>query len=412
MRTDEMRDFDCESSDIPPFTWEQDLPEVSVGGGNCDIPGFSNLQIQAAVERVAALGGGIVRLSPGVFKMRDSLHLRTNVLVRGAGPETVLKKEPMKKSRLIAFMGYGHRAFDVAEPDLFEPGDGVLVSSAATGGFLDTVATLVRKEGATWIMDRPACMDYSNSQAGCVRTLFPLVEASQVRNAVLEDLVLDGNSSENEMLNGCRGGAFYAYRSSGVIVRKVNAVNFNGDGFSFQTCKDVQIDSCSAESCSGHGFHPGSGSARCAVRRSSARKCGECGLFYCLKVRDTVVEDCVFEGNRSHGLLVWARDDDNTNRKLTIRHNGGCGISFMDTPPGQESSRQTFEECVLEENAARDGNAEIFLIGGGSGIRLIRNKIVRRPGIPAILVARGMPRFENVMNEITPAGPDAIVNQT
>src|SRR2546421_12740044 len=70
----------------------KDRPRVRVGVKDGDMVGADNRALQAAVDYVAGLGGGIVEIGAGEFLMRDSLHLRANVAVKGAGAKTVLKK--------------------------------------------------------------------------------------------------------------------------------------------------------------------------------------------------------------------------------------------------------------------------------------------------------------------------------
>ena len=61
-----------------------DRPVIRVGQRDADIIGSDNRALQAAVDYVAGLGGGIVEIGEGDYLMRDSLHLRSHVTVRGA----------------------------------------------------------------------------------------------------------------------------------------------------------------------------------------------------------------------------------------------------------------------------------------------------------------------------------------
>ena len=54
------------------------------------------------VDYVGQLGGGVVEIGPGTYTMGDSLHLRSRVTVRGAGDQTILKKEREYRSALSA----------------------------------------------------------------------------------------------------------------------------------------------------------------------------------------------------------------------------------------------------------------------------------------------------------------------
>jgi len=55
---------------------------ITVGIRDADILGHDNRALQAAVDYVANLGGGVVEIGPGEYLMRDSLHLRSRVTVR------------------------------------------------------------------------------------------------------------------------------------------------------------------------------------------------------------------------------------------------------------------------------------------------------------------------------------------
>src|SRR5262245_966178 len=57
----------------------QALPRITVGQSDADIIGRDNRALQAAVDYIAKLGGGIVEIGPGEYLMHDSLHLRSFV---------------------------------------------------------------------------------------------------------------------------------------------------------------------------------------------------------------------------------------------------------------------------------------------------------------------------------------------
>lgn len=387
------------------------LYRITAGDDASDIRGFTHHHIQAAVDRAALLGGGEVVLSAGVFEMGDSLHLRAGVLVKGQGGRTILRKQPMKQARIVTFLGFGHYDVVVDQPDQFEPGEGVILSDRNAVGFYQTVSTLIRRDGDAWIVSRPHAHDYHVRSDGVMRTLFPVVSAVDVADARVEDLVIDGLADRNDMLNGCRGGGFFAHRSSRVAARRLTVRNFNGEGFSFQTCDDLMLESCVAEECSGNGFHPGSGSNRFVIRGCTARRCGACGLFYCLRVRDSLLEDSLFEGNGSHGVSIGDRDTGHTNRNLTIRENGGAGVFLRPGGWDVAAHGNRIEGCRIERNAARDGEAEVVLQGEASGVVFAGNRVHRREGRPGLLVKPEMPAFEMRDNVIEPPGPEAVVDQ-
>ena len=70
----------------------KDQPQITVGRRDADIVGADNRVLQAAVDYIAGLGGGVVEIGEGEFLMRDSLHLRSLVTVRGTKGKTILRK--------------------------------------------------------------------------------------------------------------------------------------------------------------------------------------------------------------------------------------------------------------------------------------------------------------------------------
>lgn len=383
---------------------------LTVGAAGSDIAGFTNTHIQCAVDRIAMLGGGLVDLSEGVFTLADSLHLRTGVTVRGRGEGTVLRKAPMKSARVASYLGFGHCDIVVDAPDRFAHGDGILIADDRAVGFYQTVSTLVRREGDTWICSRPHAHDYDARFGGVVKTLYSPISAIEVVDAAVEDLVVDGDAARNDTLNGCRGGGFFAHRSNRVVARRVVVRDFNGEGFSFQTCDDLELDGCLAERCTGNGFHPGSGSNRFRIHGCVARESGAGGLFYCLRVRDSLLEDCVFENNRSHGVSIGERDTGHINRRLTIRGNGGAGVYLRPGDSPVAAHGNLIENCCLEDNARKGGEAEIVLQGKADGVKVIGNTI-RRGSHTGILVMPEMPAFECSGNRIDPPGDGAVVDR-
>ena len=86
------------------------LPVIRVGVTEGDLVGNDHRVLQAAVDYIAGLGGGTVKIGAGEYRMRDSLHLRSNVRVEGVGPGTILKMNHRKTTPAkIAGGRVGHR---------------------------------------------------------------------------------------------------------------------------------------------------------------------------------------------------------------------------------------------------------------------------------------------------------------
>ena len=66
---------------------------------------------------MAGLGGGIVEIGPGEYLMRDSRHMRPQVIARGTPGETILRKADASESPLAIDGDFGEEQITVANPD-------------------------------------------------------------------------------------------------------------------------------------------------------------------------------------------------------------------------------------------------------------------------------------------------------
>src|SRR5438309_1917165 len=111
----------------------KDRPSLSVGLRNADIIGADNRALQAAVDYVSGLGGGVVEIGEGEFLMRDSLHLRSFVMVHGVKSKTILRKAKAVSSPLALDGDYGEEQITLANADGFQVGYGVAIWDSQSG---------------------------------------------------------------------------------------------------------------------------------------------------------------------------------------------------------------------------------------------------------------------------------------
>jgi hypothetical protein len=134
-------------------------PVVTVGVTNADILGHDQRALQAAVDYIAGLGGGTVEIGPGEFLMRDSLHLRSHVTVRGTSGRTILKKAKAANTPLRLDGDFGEEQITLVNPEGFKVGDGVAIWDDHSGGFHTTVARITGQNGAVfsivWLQTTP-----------------------------------------------------------------------------------------------------------------------------------------------------------------------------------------------------------------------------------------------------------------
>lgn len=374
------------ADDFAPKTTEQQLPRamhsemtdrptISVGRAGTDLIGSDNRALQAAVDYVAGLGGGLVEIGEGDYLMRDSLHLRSDVTVRGKKGKTILRKADAASSPLALDGDFGEQQVTVKLPAGFDVGAGVAIWDDNAGGFHTTVARITGRRGNTFSFDAPLMADCMVASKAMAATVFPIVSGSNIQGARVEDLVIEGNKGANPALNGCRGAGIYLYRGFGTSIRGCVVRNFHGDGISFQQSNDVTVVDCVSEDNSDLGLHPGSGSQRPVVRNCMARRNGTDGLFLCWRVRHGVFENNHLEENGRFGISIGHKDSDNLLSGNQILRNGANGVFFRDEAEGMSPHRNRLKENRIEDNGRESGTAGIRVRGAPSGLSFEDNVI-------------------------------------
>ena len=352
-----------------------EVPRIKVGQTNADFLGTDNRALQAAVDYVAALGGGIVEIGPGEYLMRDSLHLRSFVTVRGTPDQTVLRKAPASASPLAIDGDFGEEQITVTDVSGFDVGCGLAVWDAKAGGFHITVARITARNGNTLAIDRPLMADCMAGNGARAATVFPVVSGRDIEGARVEHVVIEGNQEHNPPLDGCRGGGIYLYRGFGTAIEHCTVRGYNGDGISFQQSNDVTVNECVSENNAALGLHPGSGSQRATVRACVARNNGTDGLFLCWRVRHGVFEDNILEGNRRFGISIGHKDTDNLLQRNQVRDNFGDGICFRNERQGMAGHRNRIEDNLIENNGRDRQVGGILIQGETQGVILKNNRI-------------------------------------
>ena len=351
------------------------LPTIRVGQSDAEIIGRDNRALQAAVDYIAQLGGGTVEIGPGEYLMRDSLHLRSFVTVRGTPGKTILRKADGAVCALALDGDYGEEQITVVNPAGFEVGCGVAIWDANSGGFHTTVARITGRNGNTFSIDHPLNADCMVGNKAKAATVFPIVSGCDIEGARVENLIIEGNKDNNVALNGCRGAGIYLYRGFGTVIRDCVVRHYNGDGISFQQSNDVTVENCTSEQNASLGLHPGSGSQRPVVRNCVARNNGEDGLFLCWRVRHGVFERNVLEGNGRYGISIGHKDSDNLLRGNQVRGNHEDGICFRNESLGMAGHRNQLEENVIEDNGLKRDVAGIRIRGETREVMLKNNTI-------------------------------------
>ncbi|MGA2063751.1 MAG: right-handed parallel beta-helix repeat-containing protein [Thermoguttaceae bacterium] len=310
--------------------------------------------IQAAIDRMAGLGGGTVRIGPGRCVLRTALTLRSNVRVIGDPKGTILASCDGAKTRLARDAAHNTDRIVLADDADFCVGGGVAIhDDRSPAAFAVTTATLAEKTGPkTFRLSAPLLQDYVVSQNAIVARAFPVVGGWNVQHAAVEGLTIDGNRPKAEPLDGCRGAGIYLYACQDVTIRNCHVHNCRGDGISFQwSSRDVTVEDCLVEHCLVFGLHPGSDSHHCVVRRNQSLANGGPGLFVCENVTHVLFESNALFDNEGPGVSIGCHDTDNVFRDNTIFGNGRTGILFRnDGGEAKGAHRNLFEKNWVFDN--------------------------------------------------------------
>jgi Right handed beta helix region len=345
------------SGDTVEPEWKERLT-ITVGTAKADLVGSTEKVVQAAVDSIARWGGGTVRILPGTYRFRNAVYLQSKVRILGSGLDSVIVKEPSISARLSQDSDWFDQEVTFANANGLQVGDGVClrVKNISTGGVEVVKRTLVARNGNRFKLDSGLRRNVWLMGEPKVESLFPLFSGENIAGVTIENIALDGNKANNANLDGNYAGCIWMQDCNKIIIRKVTARNYNGDGISWQICHDVLAEECHSHDHTGLGLHPGSGSQRSVIRRN--RMVGnDQGLFFCWGVRWALAEKNYIEGSKRYGISIGHHDTDNVVRENEIRTSAEVGILFRK----ERTAAFQGHRNVIEKN-------QIFGIGQDSGI--------------------------------------------
>ncbi len=355
--------------------WDERLT-ITVGNRSGDLIGNNEKVLQAAVDSVARLGGGTVRVLPGVFRLRNAVHLASKVRLLGSGSDSVLIKEPSVSTRLAADSDWFDQEVTLKDASGFRVGDGVCLKTMNPhhGGKDVYKGTLIARSGNRFKLSKALRKNYWLMGVSAIATLFPILNCEFVEDVVIENITLDGNKEQNENLNGNYAGGIFAQDCSRLTFRGVTSRNYDGDGMSWQICHDVRVEDCHSHDNTGLGLHPGSGSQRPIMRNNRLER-NNIGIFFCWGVRNGVAEKNQCLENRSYGVSIGHRDTDNLIRDNDILRSGKTGVLFR-PERGKDFAphRNIVENNRIIDSGKADGIG-VDVQGQVESITLLKNDI-------------------------------------
>ena len=332
---------------------------LTVGQNEGQLRGSDDKVIQAGIDYLHRLGGGVLRILPGTYTMNNAVYIRPNITIRGSGDNTILKKAAGFSTPLVRDADWFEYGVQVKDPGGFKPGQGIMVRTTEKQSWMIKVmkGTVTEVVGDVVLFDKITGEDFYIKKGSVATNIFPILTAENVDNITIEDIVLDGNREENELINGNFSGAVFLKHCNNWKFKNVTAQNYNGDGFSWQVCNDFLFENCKSMNNGGLGFHPGSGSQRPVLKDCTA-KGNDQGLYLCWSVSDGFVDNCIFSDNVKYGISIGHRDTDNVIRNCTIEGNKQVGILFRKGGDGEffGAHRNLIDNCIIRNNGEdKDG---------------------------------------------------------
>lgn len=379
--------------------------EISVGGPDADIPGFTSDAVNLALDALKTRGGGTVKLNPGIFEITGPIRLLSNTSLTGSGESTVLRKCNGFSTSFIIDADWGMLKAIVKDASGFSKGMGIqLYDDEHKQGWDVTTAIITDIENNTIYFDNRTVNDYISSLNGTVSNACSIIEAVGIENVKISDLAIEGNKTNNDYINGCRGGGIYLHKSKNCAVENVKITGFNGDTYSWQITENITLSGCEAADGNGLGFHPGTGSDHSVVENCISHNNKGDGIFLCWRVQNGIFRNNTVYANGDNGISIGHKDTDNIFENNHVFENSNHGVFFRNENEQNGGHRNTFTNNIIENNGmARESSG--FFIGGETHDIDITGNTIRSTGkgnqTTAIFVGRKASKVSASGNRIT-----------
>lgn len=318
-----------------------------------DVAGFANDKsptggIQEAIDTLPP-GGGVVAVPPGVFLLRQSVHVPSHVTLQGAGGSTVLRRAKHAECKLSARTRSGDTSVRVADASRLRAGDEVGIVDQESFGWNMAHAIVKEIRGEELVLDRRIMRAYDPAKGGIVLTCFPAITANEVSRIVVKGLAIDGRptGTTKSMPEADPGFTFAAIHLVAVTESRVEScwvTAWPSDGISLQRGDGNSVHDCRVQDCRGNGLHPGGGLRDSIFAGNIVRGNGGEGMFFCAGVRHVVASKNVFSRNKGNGIGGLGDNGDKYNvvSDNVCESNGGSGIWLFDG----DSNTVTNNICV------------------------------------------------------------------
>ncbi|MCC6588239.1 MAG: right-handed parallel beta-helix repeat-containing protein [Bryobacterales bacterium] len=371
------------SGDAVEPDWAERLTLTVGATDKADFAGSNEKVLQAAVDYLARMGGGTLKILPGTYTLRNAVYLTSNIRIQGSGLDSILVKAPSVTSNIAVDSDWYDQEITLEDAAGFQLGDGICLRAKNPDNNGSTVLkrTLVARSGKRFKLDKALRENIWLPGKPTVSTLFPILSGENIANVTIENIALDGNKAHNENLDGNYAGCIFLQDCNKFVIRGVTARNYNGDGISWQICHDVLVENCHSHGHTGLGLHPGSGSQRPLIRNN--RLVGnDQGLFFCWGVKYGLAENNIIENSKKYGMSIGHRDTDNIIRNNVIKNSAEVGILFRKERGFAYNAHRNTVENNQVIDVVKETGAGIEVMGFTQDI-VIRNNQIRQTAAAA-----------------------------
>lgn len=295
----------------------------------------SGAAIQAAIDRTAARGGGVVFLPAGEYYLEAGLKMRRNIILRGEGRATLLRRSPFVETALMADALKGAADIRVKDPRGFKAGAEVALWDAkqrqGANPVICDITRVTNVEGNRIFLADALAADYLASRQAVLFNAFPVIFGRDVESVIVENLAVDGArapGNESPANGECEGIQFTDCRNCKVL--DCTVYSCGGFGISDSGGENVAFRGCESYSNTWHGFHLGlgkkAGSRRCTIENCYAHHNGWIGIYLCWRASENIIRGNHLTDNKLNGLLIGPFDDRNLIVNNIISNNGESGI--------------------------------------------------------------------------------------
>ena len=149
--------------------WDERVT-ISVGEKSGDMIGQTDKVIQAALDYLARLGGGTVKVLPGTYKFWNAVWMPSRVRLAGSGTDSIITRLPSRRTELTLDSDWYDQEVTLKDASAFQVGDGVVfqATNPHNNGGIVIERTLVARNGNRfklndglrenlWLSGKPSC---------------------------------------------------------------------------------------------------------------------------------------------------------------------------------------------------------------------------------------------------------------